>query len=288
MNLAKFFSVIFAAISLHASAEQLFESETYIFSADTTGSEIVVTAATDGVSLWCRAGEKIMAVETFSLVTVMPVVSAGTTGLHSWNPPAGGVWQLENAKEGSATVNVRYSLFSEQMGSEESPARFVDGAELTECIGLAASGQMLDGYVFFVTDNSLIDDLPLYLGFRIENVGEGRYRFCIASGNEVYISEESVFAVDSGKSGPDRRVRQGASMSVSYSGDNWLRMSNAASVLTLTSPSGKIKDFDCFGTGAEMVTFDELGGWRLRLESAGDPYEAEVNVLEPYFTITIR
>lgn len=58
MKPANFFSVISAAICLHASAGQLFESETYIFSADTTGSEIVVTAATDGVSLWCRAGEK--------------------------------------------------------------------------------------------------------------------------------------------------------------------------------------------------------------------------------------
>ncbi|MBR6586527.1 MAG: hypothetical protein IKK82_03820 [Kiritimatiellae bacterium] len=83
MKPANFFSVISAAICLHASAGQLFESETYIFSADTTGSEIVVTAATDGVSLWCRAGEKITAVETFSLVTMMPVVSASHRGMRS-------------------------------------------------------------------------------------------------------------------------------------------------------------------------------------------------------------
>lgn len=288
MKLANFFSAIFSVLCLHVSAEQLFESEAYVFSADTTGSAIVITDATDGVSLWCRAGEKISAVEMFSHVTVMPVVSAETTGLYSWNPSAGGVWRLENAKEGSVTVNVRYSLFSEQIGSEESPARFVDSAELTECIGLAASGQKLDGYVFFVTDNMLIDDLPLYHGFRIENVGDGQYRFSIASGNEVYVAEEEVFAVDSVKSGPDRRVRRGTFMNVSYSGDNWMRKSNVASALTLISPSGKISDFDCFGTGAEPVTFNELGAWLLRLEVAGKTLEAEVNVIEPRFTVIIR
>jgi hypothetical protein len=277
--------VLAAAFAVRAFAEP----EPFRFSLDTTGEPALVTSSSRAVQLWCRAGDSVFAVEKFSLAAATPVAGAQSTGMQSWTPAAGGVWHLEHPREGSAEVRVRYSIFSEQEGFESSPAKFVDADELAQEAQIAAAGGNLAGYYFFAFERQLQDLLPVFPGYRVEDVGGGVYRFVSAADGEVYRSGASVFTVDSVKPGPGRRVRIDETPAVAYSGDNWMGAESAASTLTVTSPSGVSESRDFSGTGAKTLPkFSEAGKWTLKLESASGVMMSELNVVEPPVAIIIR
>jgi hypothetical protein len=283
-------SVVFLIMCLNVWAEVEFTSEPYVFSVDTRGEPIFVDSLSDDILLWCQAGGTVTAKEMFSNDNEVPILNAVSTDYHNWKPKSGGVWLLENAKEGTATVKVRYSLFAEQTGTIESPAKFVDAEEFKERIEGLAAHETLAGYVFFVTEPSLLDCLPLYPGMKIENI-DGftfTYKFTVALDDVIYQSGGMSFVVDSKRDGPNRRLRKGQTMPIAYSGDNWLFKGNSISRMIVTDPSGTDTEYDGIGTDVRSIVFDEVGVWKIGLESVCGSIEAKIDVLHPYFAVTFR
>lgn len=236
--------------------------EDAVFALDTMGSPRVLTAA-DAIALTYRAGESVSALPPDSASASTLVENAVGVGTFGWSPTAGGLWTLENSVSGVATFYVRYSLFpSGGTGTAANPARIVDDAELDDMV---ATGKAASGFTFVLYGTATIDELTLPTGYALTALGDGIYRLDTLTDDKLYGGEPEVFALDTERSGPNRKAIKGDALSIAYSGDNWIGATSAASTLTFTSPSGTFVTHNCTGTGVVPFQPEEEGFWTVTL-----------------------
>ena len=257
-------------------------SADYVYAADSRTSPRAVKTAeelgelTGGTRRATRRAGEVVTLKSPN-GTVTTLVSADSAATSATLPlDAGGLWTVVNSKQGTATFTVRHSLKGTLGdGTAASPAKLVDGDELVDYSAGA-------GYVFTLNGgNSLLGALRLPAGARIENAGSAqKWRIASSGEGEEYAWAQIAYVADAKSSGPDRVISKNDSMPVSYSGDNWARVSSAASTLTLTAPSGAVSVYNLAGTNARTVRFNEVGEWLVALAAGGDTLTSTINVLQ--------
>ena len=188
---------------------------------------------------------------------------------------AGGVWTVENSKQGISIITVRRSLDGTLGdGTAASPAKLVDGDELCDY-------NASENYTFVLADvEGLVDALRLPVGCCMEAVGDGIWRLIASEGGCLCKSAAIAYAADSRLEGPDRRTNRRDALPVAYSGDNWTGDAAAAATLTFTSPDGTPTVLNLTGTGTVPFTFNRPGAWSVRLEMVdGTTFDAELSVI---------
>ena len=218
--------------------------------------------------------------------TLVSESAAGRT--FSWTPSGGGLWVLSNSWQGSAPFTVRHTIFGTLgEGTEASPAKLVDGGELSDLVTAGTAG---DGFVFMLKGmDGLFAALTVPDGFRLEETEtDGTWRMVASEDGRQYTSAATTYAFDGKGEGPDRTIKKRDVMAVAYSGDNWRRLATTASTLTITSPSGKVTSFDLTGTGVQALVADEPGIWSVSFESDEYTETAEIDVRAAGFIISFR
>ena len=287
-------TIILAAVAASATLPLLADtpeavSADCVYAADTLAQPRGFKTAADVAAnpVTCRAGETVTltAPDGTTVTTVVADAPSDTTAALPIN--AGGLWTATNSKQGSATFIMRYSTYGTQgAGTAADPAKLVDSDELVD---LADSGTAGDGYVFtLIGRDTLLAELVLPTGFRLEDVGDGAWRIVSSSDGCEYIWGSLSYVADTKLPGPDRKLRMKDVMAVTYSGDNWRRTLEAASTLTLTSPSGVVTEHNLTGTDALSVCFNEAGVWHVTLAAGGDTLESLVDVKSTGMFLIVR
>ena len=273
-------------VSAPAGESSLAESSDCVYSVDTLGSPRNIKTADDRSALWQatrRAGETVTLVSPSGVRSTLVSADSDETSV-GLEFDAGGVWQVENSEQGSAAFTVRHSLCGTQgAGTEASPAKLVDGDELVD---LSAG----DGFVFSLEPvEGLLNALSIPSGFRLVKVDDTTWRIVSSADGCLYAAAEIVYPVDSVEAGPNRSSKKKEVLSVSYSGDDWVRDMSKASTLTFVAPDGVESTVSLNGTGATQFKFHTSGVWTVRLTMAdGSMKTAILNIISDGFTVTLR
>ena len=287
-------TIILAAVAASATLSLLADtpeavSADCVYTADTLAQPRGFKTAADIAAspVTCRAGETITltAPDGTTVTTVVADAPSDTTAVLPIN--AGGLWTATNSKQGSATFVMRYSTYGMQgAGTAADPAKLVDGDDLVD---LADAGIAGDGYVFaLIGRDTLLAELVLPAGFRLEEVGDGAWRIVSSSDGCEYIWGSLSYVADTKQPGPNRTLHMKDVMAVAYSGDDWRRALETASTLTLTSPSGVVTEHNLTGTDALTVCFNEVGTWHVTLAAGGDTLESLVDVKSNGMFLIVR
>lgn len=277
-------TIILAAVAASATLPLLADtpeavSADCVYAADTLAQPRGFKTAADIAAnpVTCRAGETVTltAPDGTTVTTVVADAPSDTTAALPIN--AGGLWTATNSKQGVATFVMRYSYYGTQgAGTAADPAKLVDGDELVDLTNAGTAG---DGYVFtLIGRDTLLDDLVRPAGFRLEEVSDGAWRILSSPDGCEYVCGPVPYVADTKKPGPDRTLHVKDLMPVAYSGDDWARALEAASTLTLTSPSGVVTEHNLAGTDALTVCFNEAGVWHVTLAAGGNTLESLVDV----------
>ena len=221
-----------------------------------------------------RSGEMVTLTAPDGTVATLAAADSSATSV-TLPLDAGGVWIIQNSKQGASTITVRRSLDGTLgEGTAASPARLVDGDELCD-YGASAN------YTFVLDDvEGLLGSLRLPLGYCMEAAGDGMWRLIASEGGCLYKSATISYVADSKQEGPYRRTNRRDALPVAYSGDNWTGDATAAATLTFTSPDGISTVLERTGTGTVPFTFNRPGTWMVRLEMAsGTTLDAELSVI---------
>ena len=256
-------------------------SPAVVYAIDTLASPRAVKTAGDLAEIangaWKatrRSGETVSLTAPDGTITTLAAADSSATSVDS-PLNAGGVWSVENSKQGISIITVRRSLDGTLGdGTAASPAKLVDGDELCDY-------NASENYTFVLADvEGLVDALRLPVGCCMEAVGGGIWRLIASEGGCLYKSAAIAYAADSRLEGPDRRTNRRDALPVAYSGDNWTGDAAAAATLTFTSPDGTPTVLDLTGTGTVPFTFNRPGAWSVRLEMVdGTTFDAELSVI---------
>lgn len=255
------------------------------YCADSMPSPRAVRTAEDASTLWQatrRAGETVTLKSPMGTTsTLIAANSAATSAALPLNE--GGLWTVENSKQGMATFTVRHSLYGTLGdGTVASPARLVDGGELVDY----SAG---DGYTFTLNGgDSLFAALVIPAGYRLEEVGDDKWKIVSTSDGSQYVWAEIAYAADSEQEGPRRKTQLKLMLPVSYSGDNWVGDDTAAATVTFVSPKGIETVYNLIGTGAQSFDAWESGVWTVTLVTAAGTQTATVTVTEPGSILIFR
>ena len=264
-------------------------SSAFIYAIDTFASPRAVKTAEELAGIangtWKairRSGEAVTLTSPDGTVATLAAADSAATSI-TLPLNAGGVWVVENSKQGASIITVRRSLDgSLGDGTAASPAKLVDGDELCD-YGASAN------YTFVLDDaEGLLESLRLPEGYCMEVAGDGMWRLIASEGGCMYKSTAIAYVVDSMQEGPDRRTNRRDALPVAYSGDNWTGDAAAAATLTFTSPDGTPTVLERTGTGTVPFTFNRPGEWMVRLEMAsGTTFDAVLSVVGG-LTIVVR
>lgn len=281
-------AVVGAGIVPAATAEEpIAESAAVTYAADTTGSPRTITDAAAQTELaegwwkvtW-RSGETVTMTGPDGTATTLSDGSSAGSAIVSFD--AGGLWTVENSRQGTAAFTVRHSLYGTLgEGTEVSPARLVDGDELLDY----SAG---DGYVFTLEgDDSLFAALTIPEGYRLTGAGDGAWKIVSSPDGGQYIGAQVAYAADSKQKGPNRKIPRRHIPPVSCSDDVGKGDAASAATLTFVSPRGVETSYSL--TGADALMFDawETGVWTVTLETATGARTATVTV-QPGTVIVIR
>lgn len=269
------------AVQAVADNTPLAVSAQFTYSLDSLNLDLPHTMRTaadiSGHPIVWRKGDTVTATAADGTLATLATAAANDGSL-AWTPVKGGVWTLTNDVQGTAVIVVRHSLCGTSGdGTEASPARFVDGDELSE---LCTAGTAGNGFVFMLDGlDTLTEDLVVPSGFSLEHRTDGTWRIVTAVGDLLFSGESAAtYSVDSRKAGPHRRLDVNDSIPIAYTGDNWLRNPMAASTLTIVSPSGMQTQHDLTGTSTLPFRPVEKGEWIIALVSGDDNLRASINV----------
>lgn len=269
-------------------AEDALEGSTQspcVFSLDSNGSHHEVKTQADLNSLWqatCRAGGRVTYVKPDGTTATLIETASSATSV-ALPLVAGGLWTFSNSLDGTATFTVRHSLYGTLGdGTENSPAKIVDGDELIDYVAE-------DGYVFTLNGTcDLLGSLVLPANICLNNAGDGKLRLSASANGCLYRWTGLEAPIDSEAEGSDRVTTLKNPMAIAYSGDNWVGAAGAASSLTFISPNGVSTTLNRKGTGAERFKFSSSGLWTVRLVLAdGTTRESEITVLKSGFTLLL-
>jgi len=262
-------------------------SSEVVYAIDTFASPRAVKTAEDLAGIangtWKatrRSGETVTLTAPDGTVTTLAAADSSATSV-MLPINAGGVWIVENSKQGASTITVRRSLDGTLGdGTASSPAKLVDSDELCD-YGASAN------YMFVLDDSEgLLESLRLPEGYCMEAAGDGMWRLIASEGGCLYKSAAIAYVADSVQEGPDRRTKTHDALPVAYSGDNWSGGTAAAATLTFTSPDGTSTVLERTGTGTLPFVFNRPGAWMVRLEMAsGTAFDAEVSVIGGFVLI---
>lgn len=230
-----------------------------VFDLDTRGAYPVVSRS-EPVALPYGDGATVTATAPGGAVTTL---ASAVNGTNYWTATAGGIWTLENSKEGTATFAVRYTGAEQGAGTAESPWKIVDNDELSEL-------SVTDGFVF-VIEGPLADlgEMSPPAGYAVAVGANGSYSLAAADGAS-FIASEVAFRFDSKQPGPDRTVKgKRGILPFAFSGDDWVCDPTAASTLSFVSPSGATHNEECLGTGAVEYQLKVPGVWTVTLTGDG-------------------
>ncbi len=153
-----------------------------------------------------------------------------------------------------------------------------------ERIGLVATAASQDGAVAFSPDR---DGLWRFANSNGETALLGVAWGVFGAGWSLDSDAGPTMRMQTVGQGPDRRGRFNLLPPVAYSGDHWIGMAGAASVVTFIPPKGEATTMNLSGTGVVSFRFTKPGRWTVRLVMAdGTVQEASINV-SVGFTISI-
>lgn len=180
----------------------------------------------------------------------------------------GGMWTLSNSRQGTVVYTVRHSLSGTVgEGTEESPARIVDGDELIDY-------SVSNGYVFKLEGlQSLFEELRLPDNVRLELVNEAEDTWRLVADNSglLHAWGEFTYSIDSLRDGPNRMVSIQGERHIAYSGDGWIGNDTSLTKVTFTPPKGSgisPTTLNLTGTGTISFQFSKTGSWTIELEMA--------------------
>ena len=258
------------------------------FDLDTNGGSTFSVTSLPARALTYRAGDTISATGPNGATSWVMQSAAATAGTVVWTPTAGGAWTLVNSGAGTADFWVRKSLVEGPQGAGTSadPVRIEDDAELVD---LVSGGSLESGTVFSMIRSATLDGLCLPEDCAIANLGGGLFCVDASVGGLLYADAAATLRLDTEEEGPDRKAVKGRSVPIAYSGDDW-KGGDAASTLTLTSPSGVATSFSALsGSGAETFGFNEAGVWTVALVPAsGTALSGTVEVMKPATIFSFR
>lgn len=231
-----------------------------VFDLDTSGAYPVVSRS-EAVALPYGAGATVTALAPGGAITTLPEAVDGT---NYWTATAGGIWTLENSKEGTAIFAVRYNAGEQGAGTEASPWKIVDNDELA---GLSVS----DGFTFVLEGPvAALSEMGRPAGYAVVPGSDVSYSLVTATDGASFIAKEMAFRFDSRQPGPDRTVNGKKNiLPFAFSGDDWVGDSTAASTLTFVSPSSANHNEECLGTGVVEYQLNEQGTWTVTLTGDG-------------------
>lgn len=278
------------AAALFAEETPVAVSEAYKASLDTVEYGFrSVTSQDEAVEIYGFKGATIIAKNLVSGATETIVTDVPEAGFLSWTPSAGGVWELVNKQDGTATFTVRYSLFDDGeqgSGTATDPLKIVDNAEVKDLI---AEEKLSDGSFFaFVGGCADMAGLLLPGGYSVSELDGGTYMIETSSDGKVYASSSRDSMLYTDGSGPNRNMKIRETRVLAYTGDNWLGAADAASSLTLLSPLDVSTITAYAGTGTVPFTPAEKGQWTVSLETEDYTYTSLINVFGIGMAITIR
>ena len=220
-----------------------------------------IVSRSEPVALPYGAEATVMVTAPGGVVTTLP---AAVDGTNYWTAAAGGVWTLENSKEGTATFAVRYNAGEQGAGTEASPWKIVDNDELA---GLSIS----DGFTFVLEGPvASFSEMERPAGYAVTSGSNGSYSFVAATDGAAFVAQTMAFPFDSKQPGPDRTVMgKDKVLPFAYSGDDWGGDSTVPSTLTFVSPSGASHNEECLGTGVVEYQLKEPGTWTVTLTGDG-------------------
>ena len=261
-------------------------SPAYSFSIDTTGEASVVKTL-EPIELKYNVAQTIDATCVDHGILENILEKSQDLGVSPWTPSCGGKWVLSNSVEGVAVFYVRHSLFPEKWGAgtEADPAEIIDNDEIVEMV---ESGTAAEGFVFSLGGAGFIGSLMLPADAALEEISDGTYRIVSADSGFLFKSSSKPFAIDTFRSGPDRRWRFGEMMPLAYTGDNWIGAHDAASVIEIVSPSGTDSRIEFSGTGAYEFCPQERGVWGVKLKNVFGEYMGNISVLYDSLVISVR
>lgn len=280
-------AVVAAAIGAAEGAGEEAVSPGVAFTIDSRSSPRAVKSQAELSSLMDatrRVGESVTLTSPGGTATTLAAADSGSSGVEFKSQlDAGGLWTLENSRQGAASFTVRHSIYGTLGdGSAASPARIVDEDELIDYNAPA-------GYVFVLEGaDALFGALRLPSGVQLEKADGGGWRIVSSADGREYAWGDVAWTVDSVGDGPNRRVIRGHEPPVAYSGDDWTGDAAKASTLTFVSPQGETTTIQRTGTGAVVFTFNRTGTWAVSLTMAdGTTRHAEIDV-RGTFVIVIR
>lgn len=227
-----------------------------VFDLDTRAAYPVVSR-TEPIALPYGAGATVTATAPGGTVTTL---AAAVSGTNYWTATAGGIWTLENSKEGTATFAVRYNAIEQGAGTASSPWVLVDNDELA---GLSVT----DGFTF-VLEGPLasLGEMARPAGHAVAPGADGAYRLAAAASGVAFLADNTPLALDTRQPGPDRRVTSPKwLLPFAYTGDDWAFAPETESTLTFLSPDGETTTVGCTGTGAVAHSLRRSGVWTVTL-----------------------
>jgi len=130
-------------------------------------------------------------------------------------------------------------------------------------------------------------------GYRMEEAGDGVWRLVFSTDGSLYSWAEIVYAADSVKDGPDRKLKKREAPPVAYSGDDWVGNLSKAATVTFTPPEGSGLEATMWddlsgGNGARAFTFNAKGVWTVTLTFAnGATRTAQIDIQAAEFMLII-
>ena len=278
---------VIAVVSCVAFGEKpLAVSQDRCFFVDTTGDACIVTVQSSFL-LPYRTGATVTAMSEDDMTADTLVSVAAADGSVSWNPSSGGCWTLTNSSEGTATFLVRYSIFEAGgTGTESSPAKIVDGKELSDLI---LGGGASEGFTFSLHGSIGISDVELPQGWALQGISGGKFCLKASASGMCYQTESVPFVVETEDCGPNRK-KYGLDDTwlIAYSGDCWSRRTETESRLSISSPSGETIVEICSGTGIRSFCPTEKGLWTVMLETGAKVYSGVVRVRDDGMVLIVR
>ena len=251
-----------------------------VFDLDTRAAYPVVSR-TEPIALPYGAGATVTATAPGGTVTTL---AAAVSGTNYWTATAGGIWTLENSKEGTATFAVRYNAIEQGAGTASSPWVLVDNDE-------PAGLSVTDGFIFVLEGPvAALSEMGRPAGYAVVPGSDVSYGLVTATDGAVFIAKEMAFRVDSRLPGPDRTVKgKDNILPFAYSGDDWGGDSTVPSTLTFVSPSGASHNEECLGTGVVEYQLKEPGTWTVMLTGDGvATFTSVINYEGDGFILVVR
>ena len=113
-----------------------------------------------------------------------------------------------------------------------------------------------------------------------------------SDGGNLAASSAVSGRVDTGQTGPDRRMDKWNVLPVAYSGDNWAGDVSKAAVVTFTPPEGSGLSETVWnrnGSGVDSFTFGAAGLWMVALSfEDGTTRTAKIDIVSPGLIISIE